>query len=622
MRSISLKYKITGAIGALLFISVTAIISWAYHADKRNFTDTLDHTIDALGDQYIGSVSGWLDSRRDIITALANHLGDAPLTQLQLSQQAGQFNLTYFGRNDGAMFDSDPSIDRTGYDPRQRPWYHQAMTSSGMVLTPPYLDVAYNQTVITLATQVHGGVVGADLTLDTLMSDIRQFALPGEGQAMLIDGNGIIIAHPQNHLQQQPLTQLDASLSPRRLAPLVGNDRVNFWQFEHGATMGVWLDAIPGTDWQLLVMLDEKALLAPLMRQTITQLPFIYVSLALVLALITYLTHILLTPLRQVSAALGQIADGDGDLTQRIAVDHRDEVGQLAEHFNRYVAGLATFMGQLRDVAVDVDQQADNTTASNRDADLALQQQQCQLTQLATAITQMTQSTQEIARHAEQTASAAQQSSQSSEQGKALVNRSGQAVANLAGEIGEATHVVDQLNEHAQAISSILTTIQNIAEQTNLLALNAAIEAARAGEQGRGFAVVADEVRLLSQRTQQSTEEIQSTIETLQSTTHQAVSQMRSSRAQADNSVQATEEANAALSEITDAIALISDMAIQIATAVEEQTQVAAEIHHNTNAVADVSRELAGQSDLRQQRSEVLKQRADELNAEIGRFKL
>ena len=246
--------------------------------------------------------------------------------------------------------------------------------------------------------------------------------------------------------------------------------------------------------------------------------------------------------------------------------------------------------------------------------------QQQEIAMVATAVTEMASATAEIAHNAENTAAAAQQSSVSSTDGLNLVNQTRGSITSLANEVGEATEVIHELSRHANDISSVLGTIQSIAEQTNLLALNAAIEAARAGEQGRGFAVVADEVRVLSKRTQSSTTEIQSTIDTLQRTTQQAVALMEKSQSLASHSVEDAVAASRALDEITRAVSLISDMSTQIATAAEEQTKVTEEITANVTAIKEVGYELAEGAHNEQQESRRLQEQAADLNEKVARF--
>jgi methyl-accepting chemotaxis protein len=235
-------------------------------------------------------------------------------------------------------------------------------------------------------------------------------------------------------------------------------------------------------------------------------------------------------------------------------------------------------------------------------------------------VTEMASATQEIANNAEQTAARAIESANSSESGKKLVEKTRESISSLANGVSEATEVIAQLDHHAQEINGILSTIKGIAEQTNLLALNAAIEAARAGEQGRGFAVVADEVRVLSQRTAASTTEIQSTIETLQKTTKVAVNIMALSRDMASHSVQDAMDASHALEEITAAVSSISDMANQIATAAEEQTQVTGEITTNVTAIKDVADEIADGALQSQDDARKLRGLADDLNGKVSNF--
>jgi len=234
----------------------------------------------------------------------------------------------------------------------------------------------------------------------------------------------------------------------------------------------------------------------------------------------------------------------------------------------------------------------------------------------------MAAATHEIAHNSENTARHSEESVTACRDGSSQVSQAQNSLNSLADEVRLATNVVTELEEHGNQISTILSTIQNIAEQTNLLALNAAIEAARAGEQGRGFAVVADEVRILSQRTHASTEEIQTMIETLQSTTKKAVGIMNDSRMLADTSVDDSHAAAASLTQIQHAVESISDMATQIASAAEEQASVTSEITRNTEGIRDVSNELAEEAHDAAAQAAALSDLSGELEQEIRRFKL
>jgi methyl-accepting chemotaxis protein len=342
----------------------------------------------------------------------------------------------------------------------------------------------------------------------------------------------------------------------------------------------------------------------------------------LCVALFNLLCNILFRPLYNVSNALSQIANGSGDLTQRIEVENRDEVGELAENFNLFVASLQELIGHIRHQAVDLNQRSEASTQRAIQSVDELNHQQQEITMVATAVTEMASATQEIASHAEQTAKAAIDSSTSTQNGHGLVVNTKESINNLSSEVNQASIVIGELNQHAQDINTVLSTIRDIAEQTNLLALNAAIEAARAGEQGRGFAVVADEVRVLSQRTHTSTEEIKSTIETLQQTTQRAVAIMERSSELAIGSVADADQAAMALDEINSAVALISDMATQIATAAEEQTHVTNEITQNVTTIKDVTDQLVVGAEESKHESSQLKSQAEDLNSKVATFKL
>ncbi|OOG11962.1 PAS domain-containing methyl-accepting chemotaxis protein [Pseudomonas sp. C9] len=294
-----------------------------------------------------------------------------------------------------------------------------------------------------------------------------------------------------------------------------------------------------------------------------------------------------LRPLDALARKAKNIADNP--LSQMLYSGRSDQFGQIDFTLKMLEAETLAVVGRIADSARQLNKEAEELVAAVDKNNCATLQQQGETAQVSSAITQMASSVQEVARNAQLTASAASLANQETDRGRQLVEQTRQHIDSLASEVQQSGAVIYQLEQHSQEINRVVEVIQSIAEQTNLLALNAAIEAARAGEAGRGFAVVADEVRGLATRTQQSTAEIQGTINTLRRSTGDAVVAMQRSHSKAETSVEQALFAARALDGITQRVGEISDMSVQIATAVEEQSAVGDSIQCNLKSISQAT---------------------------------
>jgi methyl-accepting chemotaxis protein len=312
----------------------------------------------------------------------------------------------------------------------------------------------------------------------------------------------------------------------------------------------------------------------------------------------------------------------DGDLTGRVDYKSKDEIGHIATAFNRMADKFSTAITQVKDAVSQLAAAAEETSVVNAQTTSGINQQQMETSQVATAITQMNSTVHEVARSAVAAAEAAKEADVTFEEGKLVVDKIIDAITELANEVEQSSQVIRELEHESESIGSVLDVIKGIAEQTNLLALNAAIEAARAGEQGRGFAVVADEVRTLAGRTQQSTQEIEEMINRLQSGANKAVQVMEVSKQKSEHGVAQATAAAEALNTINQAVERINTMNTQIASAAEEQSTVTEEINRNIVNINNVAEQTSEGSKQAAQASDDLARLAEQLKKLVGQFKV
>ncbi|WP_099609918.1 methyl-accepting chemotaxis protein [Vibrio coralliilyticus] len=623
----TIKLKIQIAIAIIIAI-VSGVQAWISVSQlKQETTSALNSEMTNVSHATSRYISDWLAIRSDMMLANETSIlnSDNADREMLITKRAGGFLSVYAGFEDGSIAYGDKTEDwPANYDPRTRPWYKDAMATNGLIVTEPYQDFD-GSIVVSFAKAFSGsknGVLAADLTVTSIIEEVLNVSLDNDGFSFLVDGNNNIVAYQDEKLSQQPLTELNPLLSADKVQQLVNTSSISTVSWPEQGDKLIFVANVPHTDWSLGIVVDKDMAFASVTEQiqfTAIASIFLYILIA---SISTYVITRLLKPLQTLSAALSQLAQGEGDLTQRIEVRRMDEIGELAQHVNQFLSQMQSMLSGIINHSQELAVQAEQANQLSQQSSQQVETQQNDVNQIATAIHEMSATAAEVASHAELTANASQGSASACEDGQQVIEKNRQAIVELADQVSAASGIISELESNTQSINQILSTIREIAEQTNLLALNAAIEAARAGEQGRGFAVVADEVRVLSQRTHGSTEEIRNMIETLQNNTKLAVNSMESSTALAGTSVDYAQQAYESLNTITSAITEINDMALQIASAAEEQRAVSEDISRNTQGIKDASDILSEQAMRSSESATNMFNSANTVRTEVERFKV
>jgi len=446
--------------------------------------------------------------------------------------------------------------------------------------------IAFNE-ISVLDSEVAGGVSSALSMFDNYYADAKQLTVG------MVEGS----------LKQQQIKQIVEKMRKSLTT--------------YSRTLNAFRDASYDRFTQSIDDAERTSILALKIGLTISVLVIVVVSL------VGYLISAMIERnIMDVVKTLDEIAKGKGDLTQRLTSKSNDEIGKLVHSFNAFIDKLHTIISQVSASTTQLSTASEEMAVISAESKSSSANQYKETEQVASAMNQMTATVHEVARNAEQAATSAYAASSEASNGHGVVEQTISSINQLATDVEKAAEVIQQLEKDSENIGAILDVIRGISEQTNLLALNAAIEAARAGEQGRGFAVVADEVRTLASRTQQSTQEIQEMIENLQLGTVQAVKVMESGRKQAHSSVEHAVHAGESLSTIASSVTTISEMNTQIATAAEQQTAVAEEINRNIINISDLGEHVTSSSEMTASSSEELSRLSIDLQALVGQFKI
>ncbi|AXT45375.1 MULTISPECIES: methyl-accepting chemotaxis protein [Chromobacterium] len=594
MRSIRHKLTLLTAVSILvatLSITITACLNIRSHAYQE-----AEREINQVAQLQGGFVSEWLSVRKNLISASLSHADDAQVSYyLQQLAKGGGFNVIYAGN--GATGDMKYSVPgrpkpSADYQPAQRPWFQQSKAQDGLIVTDPYKDSepeTKDKLVITIADKVKGQdiVVGGDILIDKLVKSVLDIKLAGKGHAFLLTKQGKIIAYPKPGNELKPIGSVIPALDDAAFASLLQSDQAKSVDIDGGAYM-VALRPIAGSDWVMGVAADEEVISSQVNGIIWLIAGAVAIVLAVMLTFSSAYLGRLLKGLFQVRDAMREISQGEGDLTRRIEVAGEDEVAQTAQAFNQFVQRLNGMFRELRDEAGQLTQGVIEVSgAVKRLADDSHVLADISSSNAA-AIEEVTVSISHIADATRETDSLARNTGEHSRESANDMQRISSEMSRTSESVGELSSLLASLEQRSQEISKITNVIRDIADQTNLLALNAAIEAARAGEQGRGFAVVADEVRKLAERTGQATVEISQMVENILGETGKAVQNMNTTVGAVDASVDLTGQARARLTAIGDAMQQVIDKIGDVALSTSEQ-------HNATTAMAQSTESINNQ---------------------------
>ncbi|MFB4394071.1 methyl-accepting chemotaxis protein [Pseudomonas sp. LS_2] len=542
----------------------------------------------------------------------------------RLAQSHPDYAYVSYGVSDGgyAFWPGDPKM--ANYDPRTRPWYQLAMANPGKTLrTAPYYwagdDAVLVSTVRAVANQLGnpGGVVNIDVSLKGLTEIVKQIKIGESGYLILMENNGNVMVDPRD--ASHNFKQLESFGGGYAELAKAGKGLAEVELDGERYMANLYPDERLGWTFIGLIRQDE-------VMQTTTRLTWLIGSIALVLAAVfagvgAAFAKLIVRPINSVTNGLEDIAQGEGDLTRNLQVRGRDETAQLANWFNQFLGAIRSLIQHIGGAAGQILSTSASSTRVSGDMAEAAGRQREAVDMVSTAFHEMVATANEVARSCSQAAQSADSGQQQARDGQRQIDAAVQSVDRLSQEIEQSALSIQQLERDSTAIQSILGTIRSIAEQTNLLALNAAIEAARAGEQGRGFAVVADEVRALAKRTADSTAEIDGLLGNLASRTSQVAEQMHASLEVSQQSVSRIGLARDSFGQIRESVDVIRDMNTQIATAAEEQHQVAEDINRHISQIHGDAQLVAELAQAARQDSESLAGLSNELDALVRRFR-
>ena len=621
----SLRHRLVFFVLLVVTVLAAVLTTVAYQHTYAAAEAGVRQNIAATTANKVAFINEWVHSRQRVVGSVLPRFGHGELKPvLDQALEAGGFDDMYVGQPDKTMTQfSKATLVPAGYDPTVRPWYVAAAATEGPIASPPYIDASTKQPIITFAQGLRRNgqlvaVAGGDVTLKRVVEEVTAAQLPGNGYAFLITQDGAVIAHPAADSALKKISEVVPGLTP---------DSVPRDGAIHNATLNsvkyfMVLQPVGKTGWLMGALVPHDAALAPVQHMLYTLLGVLAACIALASVAAWLGIAQLMRGLANMRDAMRSVASGSGDLTLRLPVKGNDELAEIAQAFNQFVAALQQMFTQVRQYAeslADTAEQLDRTAGQIAEDSRS---QASELANTAATIEQVTVSINHIAEHVGETEALVTRSRQGSISSQDGMEAVAQEMHAVVGAIASLRSVMDGLSSKSEEIRGIVNTIHDIADQTNLLALNAAIEAARAGEQGRGFAVVADEVRKLAERTSTATVQIASIMDQVIDQTGDAAEHVGSTQQRVTQSMRHTEEAAGRVARVREHTDDIAQRMANIKMATAEQGSATHDMARSAERVNAKTQQTDGNLQQVLGTLHGLAQCGESLKALVSRFKL
>lgn len=635
---LALKQKLIVAIGGALFISITVSTLFTNYLMRDATVERISTTeIPAILSSVAAQIEDPIATPLNAAKAMAYSTfvrdwlaGGEDQSQLpryidhlkqfkSLTQSSSAFLISVAS---GRYYTQDGLRNTLSRDNPGDSWFYGFLDSGETVSLDIDSDISTGSLMlyINYLTPDKQALTGIGLSVNELSQLVKSYRIGNNGRVYLVDAQGQVRVHSDSQLTGKA-SLADFDYIGAQAGVLLDKGETQILNVSGERDLMIASRYIESLGWFLIAEIPHDEIFSGVERTTLYVVA-VNIVLALVFIILSvFLAASIARPIQRTAAMLGDIADGDADLTQQLSVDSDDEIGQLADAFNRFIANMRQLIQELSDTAKSIEQTSTVISTSADDTRGNSSQQVQSIEMVAAAINEMGATVEEISNNATETADTSSQSSEEANASQTVVVDTVAEIETLSADLESAAVVIERLATDVAQINSVLAVISGISEQTNLLALNAAIEAARAGEQGRGFAVVADEVRMLAQRTQESTKEINLMVAKLEGGASDAVQAMGVGRERCQNVVAGAAKTNQSLDSILAAIESISNMSFQVATATKEQNTVVADLNQHVSNINELAELTAQVSRETADASQSLNNNVSGLSRIVGNFK-